>query len=311
MLSVSFDLVDMSAASVVVEERRGVKPQPEREGFVGKPLRRVEDLKLVRGLGGFIGDLRVEGMVYAAFVRSPYAHAKIVGVDPSEALRLEGVIGVLTAKDLEGVGNLPTVDEDAEKKPTPRRPLAVDVTRYVGEALKPGSPLVHDHLKSNVCYHSVNTVGDVEDAFAKADLVVKLRLVNQRLAPAPLETRGILASYDRGNGELTVWATTQDPHGLRDILASTLGLPKSGVRVIAPDMGGAFGSKISVYPEDVVVSYAAMRFNRPVKWVETRRENIVTTTHGRGQVQYVEAAVRRDGRILGLRVKIISDSGAY
>jgi len=339
-------LMDMSATSVVVGERRGVKPKPEKEGFVGKPLKRVEDLKLVRGLGGFIGDLKVEGMVYAAFVRSPHAHARIVGVDSSEALRLDGVIGVLTAKDLGGVGNLPTVDEDAEKKPTPRRPLAVDVTRYVGEAvavvlakdrytaedaaelvrvdyepleavvdveeaLKPGSPLVHDHLKSNVCYHSVNTVGDVEDAFAKADHVVSLRLVNQRLAPAPLETRGILASYDRGNGELKVWATTQDPHGLRDTLASILGLPQSGVRVIAPDMGGAFGSKISVYPEDVVVSYAAIRFNRPVKWVETRRENIVTTTHGRGQVQYVEAAVRADGRILGLRVKIISDSGAY
>jgi len=128
-------LMDMSATSVVVGERRGVKPQLEKEGFVGKPLKRIEDLKLVRGLGGFIGDLRVDGMVYAAFVRSPHAHARIVGVDSSEALKLDGVIGVLTAKDLEGVGNLPTVDEDAEKKPTPRRPLAVDVTRYVGEAV--------------------------------------------------------------------------------------------------------------------------------------------------------------------------------
>ncbi|MEM3655091.1 MAG: glyceraldehyde dehydrogenase subunit alpha [Thermoprotei archaeon] len=336
----------MSTTSVVVEERRVTRAQTVEGGLFGKPLKRVEDLKLVRGLGGFIGDIRVEGMVYAAFVRSPYAHAKIVGIDPTEALRIDGVIGVLSAEDLKHLGSLPTVEEGEERRATPRRPLAEGVARYVGEAvaavvakdpytaedaaelvrveyqpleavvdaedaLKPNSPLVHPQLNTNVCYHSVNTVGDLDEAFAKADHIVSLKLLNQRLAPSPLETRGVLASYDRGSGELTVWATTQDPHGLRDTLASILGLPQAGVRVIAPDMGGAFGSKISIYPEDVVVSYASMHFNRPVKWVETRRENIVTTTHGRGQVQYVEAAVRSDGKIIGLKVKIISDSGAY
>lgn len=334
----------MGSASVVVAKRE--RAAPEAEKLVGKPLRRMEDPRLVRGLGSYIGDVRLGGMVYAAFVRSPFAHAKIRGIDAAEALSLKGVLGFFSGRDLEGVGDLPTVSDEGEQRATRRRPLAVDVARYVGEAvgvvvaedkyvaedaaelvrvdyeplaavvdpeeaMEPSSPLVHDYLGTNVCYHSLKTVGDVERAFAEADQVVKLRLINQRVAPAPLETRGVLASYDRGSGELVVWATTQDPHGLRDTLASILNIPAAKVRVVAPDMGGAFGSKISVYPEDVVVCYLSMRLGRPVKWVETRRENILTTTHGRGQVQYVEAAVRRDGRVLGLRVKIISDSGAY
>jgi carbon-monoxide dehydrogenase large subunit len=333
----------MSASKTLVEQRPAERAA---ERVFGMPLKRQEDLRLVRGLGRFIGDIVENGTIYAAFVRSTYAHARISAIDFSEALKLDGVLGVFTAEDFEGVGDLPTVEDEGEKRATPRRPLASGEVRYVGEAvamvlakdkyvaedavelvrveyeplpvvvdpeaaMKPDSVLVHPQLKTNVCYHSVNNVGNVDDAFSHADHVVALRLINQRVAPAPLETRGIIASYDEGSGQLDVWATSQDPHGLRDALASILGLPQSKVRVVAPDVGGAFGSKISVYPEDVAVCYAAMRFKTPVKWVESRRENIVTTTHGRGQIQYVEAAFNKEGRILGLKAKIISDSGAY
>ncbi len=178
-------------------------------------------------------------------------------------------------------------------------------------ALKPGSPKVHDYLADNVGSRTSFTAGDVRRAFKRADEVVKVKLYNQRLSPTPMEPRGIVAQYDEGAGSLTVFLSTQDPHGARDELAELLSMKPEDVRVVAPDVGGAFGGKAGIYPEDPVVSFAARALRRPVKWVETRRENLLTMKHGRGQVQYAELAVSRDGRIDGLKVRLIVDGGAY
>ena len=148
-------------------------------------------------------------------------------------------------------------------------------------------------------------------AFRKADKVVKVKLLNQRVHPVSLEPRGIAASYDGGNDVLTIWLSTQDPHNLRDTLADLLRVHPSSVRVIAPDVGGGFGGKAAAYQEDVVVCFAARHFKRPIKWEESRREHMLTMTHGRGQNQWAEVAVRKDGKILGYRIRVISDGGAY
>ncbi|HVB95747.1 MAG TPA: xanthine dehydrogenase family protein molybdopterin-binding subunit [Nitrososphaerales archaeon] len=179
------------------------------------------------------------------------------------------------------------------------------------DALKPGSPKVHDYLPSNLGAHVSFTAGDVAKAFKMADDVVKVKLYNQRLSPTPMEGRGVVAQFDEGAGSLTVYLSTQDPHGARDELADLLSLRPENVRVIAPDVGGAFGGKAGVYPEDPVISFAARTLRRPVKWVETRRENLLTMKQGRGQVQFAELAMSRDGRIRGLKVKLIVDGGAY
>jgi aerobic carbon-monoxide dehydrogenase large subunit len=179
------------------------------------------------------------------------------------------------------------------------------------EALKPGSPKVHDYLRDNVGSREHVSAGDVGKAFKRADEVVKVKLYNQRLSPTPMEPRGMVAQFDEGTGSLTVFLSTQDPHGARDELAEILSMKPESVRVIAPDVGGAFGGKAGIYPEDPVVSFAARTLRRPVKWVETRRENLLTMKHGRGQVQFAELAMSRDGRIRGLKVRLIVEGGAY
>jgi carbon-monoxide dehydrogenase large subunit len=170
---------------------------------------------------------------------------------------------------------------------------------------------VHSNLRNNLSTHISFSAGDVAKAFKRADEVVKVKLLNQRLSPTPMETRGVVAQYDEGTGSLTVFLSTQDPHGVRDELADLLSMNREDVRVVAPDVGGAFGGKAGIYPEDLVVSYAAMVLRRPVKWVETRRENLLTMKHGRGQVQFAELAMSRDGRIRGLKVRLIVEGGAY
>jgi aerobic carbon-monoxide dehydrogenase large subunit len=178
-------------------------------------------------------------------------------------------------------------------------------------ALKEGSPKVHGYLPNNVGAHVSFEAGNVSKAFKNADDVIKVKLYNQRLSPTPMEPRGTVAQFDEGAGSLTVYLSTQDPHGARDELAEILSMKPDEVRVIAPDVGGGFGGKAGVYPEDPVVCFAARALRRPVKWAETRRENLLTMKHGRGQVQFVELAMSRDGRIRGLKVRLIVDGGAY
>lgn len=314
----------------------------KREALVGLPIKRLEDPRFLTGRAKFIEDIKLPGMLYASFQRSALAHAKIKSIDVSEALSIPSVRLVLTPDDFQAV-NLPTLESNENTKSTRRRPLANDVN-YVGEpiamvvadsredaedaadmikveyeelqavvdperALMLDSPLVHDYLPDNIAYHTKIEVGDIEGAFRKADFVVKARLRNQLVAAVPLEPRGIIASYD--NGYLTIWLTTQSPYEAREELSNILNIHESKIRVIAPDIGGAFGSKISIYPEYISVILASMKLGRPVKWVESRRENLLATAHGRGQIQYVEAAVDKNGRIIGLKVKIIADCGAY
>ncbi|HVC27061.1 MAG TPA: xanthine dehydrogenase family protein molybdopterin-binding subunit [Nitrososphaerales archaeon] len=322
--------------------------------LVGQPIRRVEDRKFLIGKANYLDDVRLEGMLHAVFVRSPHAHARIIGIDASEALKRPGVVAVFTGADLEGkVGPLSEPASSGEggewganTSGAVMKALAVGTANFPGEAvavvvaedrylaedgaesvqvdyealpavmdpeaaLERGSPKVHEYLETNLGSHDSVDAGDVAKAFKRADEVVKVKLVNQRLAPSPIETRGVVASFDQGTGVLTAYLSTQDPHGVRDELADLLSLGREKVRVIAPDVGGGFGGKGGLYPEDPVISHAARVLNRPVKWVESRRENLLSMRQGRGQVQYVELAMSREGRILGLKVRLVVDGGAY
>ena len=333
------------AAQVAVERRKKV---------LGTPLKRIEDPRLVRGNGRYLDSVRLPRTAHAAFVRSPYPHAKIVGIDASSASETPGVIALFLGSDLKGVKHLLSAGEKGEGtsaeggvgKTTTRPALPTTEVNYVGEAvamvvaddpytardaadlvqvefeplpavidpamaLEPSAPRVHDYLTDNVCARKVHSSGDVEKAFGAADETVRFDLVNQRVAAVPMEPRGVIADYDPASGILTVWSSNQGPHGKRDELSDALGLPTPRVRVRSPDVGGGFGAKLGLHPEDVVVSYASIKLGRPVKWFETRTENLLGTGHGRGQKQHVEVAVRRDGRILGLKTRILYDVGAY
>ena len=313
--------------------------------LIGADVRRREDPALVQGAGRFVDDLAPPRLVFASVLRSPHAHARLRRLDTMRAAAIPGVVRVITARDVDG-----TVDPEPAVgiPPAARRParplLARDVVRYVGEpvavvvaedryvaadaceqieaeydpqpavsdldaALAPRAPRVHAQFPDNVALTWGWSEGDVDGAFARAHTVVRLRVKNQRLAGVALEPRGCVAEF-RG-GMLTVWAGTQTPHRLRSGLAQILRLPESAVRVIAPDVGGGFGCKISFYADEALCAWAAMRTGRPVKLVLTRREDFLATTQGRGQINDVEAAVARDGTVLALRARTVADLGAY
>lgn len=312
----------------------------------GKPLRRMEDRSFVTGSGPFLTDMEAPEMLHGFFVRSVYAHARIKDVDLTEAQEHPGVRLIVTAATMAGhVQEMPTSEASDEIQVTHRHPLPLDEVNFVGEpialvvaddaasaqeaselvrvdyeplpavvdlekALEPDSPKVHSYLKSNRAYRSETSSGNVRKAFREADKVVRARFEFPRLNAVPLEPRYILASYDTSGELLTAWVSTQSPHEIRNDLASILGMSEAKVRVIVPAMGGGFGQK-EFYPEYAAVSFASVKLGRPVRWFETRTENLLAATQGRGQVQYVEAAVRRDGRVLGLKVRAICDGGAY
>jgi aerobic carbon-monoxide dehydrogenase large subunit len=315
--------------------------------LVGRPLKRKEDLRFLLGASKFVDDIKLPGMLYAFAVRSPYAHAKIDSINVRQALASSGVHHVYTGDEIHGrITTLPIPDSSNNRKPVPRLPLAEGIAKYAGEAvcfviaesrylaqdagekveidyaplegvvepskaMLPGIPQIHEKVTENIGNYYVKQAGDIDQAFKAADRVVKIELVNQRVAPSPMEPRAVLASYDPGTNYLTVWMSNQQPFDTRLALADVLHIPENKIRVIAPDVGGAFGAKCYLYPEDVLACMASMDLGQPVKWIETRSENLATMFHGRGQEQYIEAAVKNDGAILGLKVKIISDSGAY
>ena len=318
--------------------------QPER--LVGKPLKRKEDLRFLIGASKFVDDIKLPGMLHAFAVRSPYAHAKINSINFRQALVSTGVNHIYTAEEIHGrITTLPIPDASDNRKPVPRLPLAEGVAKYAGEAVcfviaddrysaqdasekievdysplevvvdpskaMTGGPKIHESIERNIGNYYMKKSGDIEQAFKSADKIVKIDIVNQRVAPSPMEPRAVLASYDPGTDYLTVWMSNQQPFDTRLALSDVLHMPENKIRVIAPDVGGAFGAKCYLYPEDVLVCMASIDLERPVKWIETRSENVATMFHGRGQEQYIEAAVKNDGTILGLKVKIISDSGAY
>jgi aerobic carbon-monoxide dehydrogenase large subunit len=315
--------------------------------LVGARVKRREDPRLIRGLGQYVDDVNLPNTLHVAILRSPWGHAKIKNLDAEAARQLRGVIAVVTGSEIKDqVGTLPVSGGNETLRVPKHYVLAVDKVCYVGEgvaavvaedrytardaldliqveyeplpvvidpekALAPGGPVIHSEWPDNVAFRSEQKQGNLTKAFKEADKVVRQRLVHQRLAPIAVEPRGVVAHYLSSDKELTVWSSTQIPHMLRTNLAQMLKLPENEVRVIAPEVGGGFGSKLNVYAEEGLLGYLALKLNRPVKWIEGRRENIQVTIHGRGQVGEVEAAVKKDGTILGLRYKVIADIGAY
>jgi aerobic carbon-monoxide dehydrogenase large subunit len=314
--------------------------------WVGKRMKRKEDPRMIRGISHYTDDLKLAGMVHCAFTRSPHAHAEIKAIRTDAAKALPGVIAVYTSADTTGLGPVPCAIQMPDLK-IPRHPvLAEGRVRYVGEpvavvvaedlyiardaaelvevdyeplpavtdlekALSKGSPLVHEQLKSNQAFTHQLKNGDVEAAFKKADRIVKQRMMNQRLAPIAMEPRAVVAEYLPGENRLTVWSSTQIPHLLKTQISLLVGLPETAVRVIAPEVGGGFGSKLNVYGEEGVVPWLAMKTGRPVKWNEGRRENFMATIHGRDALNDVELALKKDGTILGMRARVLADMGAY
>jgi len=314
--------------------------------WVGRKLKRKEDPRLIQGITHYTDDLKLPRMLYCTLVRSPYAHAEIRGIRTDAARTVSGVVGVFIAEDTASLGMVPCAIQMPDLK-VPKHPvLATDRVRYVGEpvaavvaddlyaardaaelvevdyeplpvvtdmqkALSNDTPYVHDEFRSNKAFTHTLKNGDIAAAFKKADRVVKQRMLNQRLAPIAMETRAVLAEYLPGEHRLTVWSSTQIPHLLRTQVSVMLGLPETAVRVIAPEVGGGFGSKLNVYAEEGLIPWLAMKLGRPVKWSETRRENFTATIHGRDTINDVELALKKDGTVLGLRVRILADLGAY
>jgi carbon-monoxide dehydrogenase large subunit len=312
---------------------------------VGASIKRREDPRLVTGHGQYVDDVRLPGTLYLAFVRSPHAHARVGRIDTAAALQQPGVAAVFTHADCDLT--LTTHAALNPQTPPPPRPLlAGDTVRFVGEAvavvladdryvardaadlvevdyeplpaaaslqaaLADGAPLVHEAFPGNVYLKMERNAGDWDAAVAQAARVVRLDIFNQRVNSLPMEPRAALAEYRRYDETLTVWSSNQVPHTLRSALAAQLTMPESRVRVIAPDVGGGFGSKLNVYPEEVLTAWAAKRLGQPVKWVEERRESLLTLSHGRGQIDEVEAAVAADGKVLGLRARVVGDLGAH
>jgi carbon-monoxide dehydrogenase large subunit len=313
--------------------------------YIGAQVRRVEDPRLIQGQGQYLDDIRLDGLLHAAFVRSPHAHARIVTVDTAAALRASGVSAALTGRDLEGaVKPLAPRLEAPGYTATAWPALALDRVRFVGEpvaviaaenayaaadacelvaveyeplaaladtrsATAAGAPRLHDGHTSNVLFERRHSQGDVDRAFAGADLVVSETFTHGRCSAAPLEPRGLIAQWL--DGALTIWTGTQVPQVYRLALARAFGLDEGRVRVIVPDTGGGFGQKMHVMPEDLAVAALSRATRRPVKWVETRSENLAAASHAREARVEIEAAADAAGAILALRARLYSDAGAY
>ena len=319
--------------------------------YLGQSLKRAEDPRLITGQGSFVDDINLPGMLHVAVLRSPHAHARVKSIDTAAASSAPGVVAVLTAEDIEGVlQHVPTGISVYEGKfdhlEAPEHPvLARGKVCYVGQPVamvvaqdpnlardaleliqtdyEPLAPIldpleivnkdtipIHDEVGTNLGLRVRHQGGDLDAAFGQADRVIRQSYHLQRLAPAPMEARGVAADYRREEKLLTVWDSTQRPHWVRRFLAQILNLPENEIRVLAQDVGGGFGEKGCVFPEEIAIPYLSLSLGRPVKWVEDRQENMITF-HGRGHTAEVAAAVKSDGTILGMRVRIYVDLGAY
>ncbi|MGZ5300519.1 MAG: xanthine dehydrogenase family protein molybdopterin-binding subunit [Actinomycetota bacterium] len=316
--------------------------------WVGRPMLRREDAPILRGAARYIDDLTLPGMLHMVVVRSSFAHANLGAIDASDALATPGVVAVLTAEDLAGrAGPMPIAPaEDADVAAAPIPLLASGRVRFAGEpvaavmaetraiaedaaellaveydplpvvadpvsALADGAIALHDVAADNVLVRWRRTFGDVEGALATAAHVILGRFHIPRIAAAPIEPRGALAAHDAGSDLLTMWLSAQDPHRPLGHLCAVLGRERSSIRVVVPEVGGAFGSKGTLAPEAAVAALASMNLGRPVKWIETRSENFLASYQGRGQDADVELAVDADGRFLAVRARIVADLGAY
>src|SRR5262245_48037331 len=311
---------------------------PEPQPYVGRALKRSEDPRLIRGEGQYVDDLAMPGLAHLAFLRSPHAHARVLGIRTDAARKGPGVLAVLTAGDLPALKPTPYMATLPGLKAWPYRALAdrlvdttgVPVAAVVAEsaalardaldligveyeplpavadaehALSPEAPLVHPELGTNQAFNAPMKGGDVDAAFARAARVVRVRVEHNRIAGVPMEPRGVVVRADPGTGELTMWLTTQNPFTARADLAGVLDWPEHKLRVIAPDVGGGFGVKGPLYREEVIAAVLARRLGRPIKWMSSRYEDLLTTHHGRATITDAEAAVTDDGEIVGLRAK--------
>jgi aerobic carbon-monoxide dehydrogenase large subunit len=315
---------------------------------LGASIKRREDPRFITGKGNYTDDLKLAGLTHAVFVRSPHANAKIRKIDTARASKAPGVVAIFTGKDMTGVNSLPCGWLLPELKIPPHMPLASDAARYVGDpvaiviaesqsaasdaaemvavdwevlpsvtstekAAAKGSPQIHEVAPGNVAFNwAIGDAAATEAAFKAAPVTVKKRIVNQRLVANAIEPRACVARYDDSTGDWTLWVTSQNPHVHRLLMtAFVLGIPEHKVRVIAPDVGGGFGSKIFLYNEETVCTWATRQIKRPIRWTSSRREAFQTDAHGRDHVTDAEIAVSRDGKFLGLRVKTTANLGAY
>ena len=315
--------------------------------MMGARVARLEDPRLLRGQASFVDDLRMPGVLHAAILRSPHAHARIRKINLGALRAAPGVVDAFCLGDIwQNPPAIPVVVGVPSLLPCAQYPLAREVVRYVGEpvamvvasdrasaeealeageveydplpvlsdvnrACVAGAPLLHATAPGNVAARWTQGFGDVKAAFQEADHVVRDRLRMQRYTGVPLETRGVLASPDPVSGELTIWASGQWPHTARRITAAMLGMEERRIRCVLPDVGGGFGVKCDIYPEDILIPLAATRLNRPVKWIEDRREHFLGSVHAREMTFELELALKADGTILGMRGQIVSDQGAY
>jgi carbon-monoxide dehydrogenase large subunit len=314
--------------------------------LVGVSVRRPEELPLLRGEATFVADISPPGAVHVAFVRSPYGHARLLRVDCSNARAHPGVIAALSAEDLDHIpGPIPVrLHPDPKLEPFLQSALATEKVRYVGEivalvvaddryvaedaaelvevdyeplpaavdaaqAARPDAPLLFERAGRNVTMDYAVAYGDIEAAFAGAELVVGDTFHTNRHSGCPIETRGLVATFEEGM--LTVWGPTKVLHGNRRTLGELLGLPVERIRLVEPSVGGGFGVRGEVYPEDLLLPLLAMRLGRPVKWIEDRAEHLVAANHSREQHHVAELALDADGRFLGLRSRFLLDTGAY
>ena len=316
-------------------------------GGIGDSVLRKEDRKFVTGEGRYVDDLKLPGMLHGAFVRSSFGHARIVSIDASAALAMPGVHAVLTHATLPVVtGVLSASNPGGDVRHPEQAVLAKEFARYVGEpvamviaddrylasdavnavhveyeplpvvvdaeqALAPGAPLVHAEYDSNLCKTLESITDGFDAALAKAPRKVTLRVHNQRVTPMPMETRGCIGDWSNSTGEVTLYTSTQVAHFVRTFISIVCGTSEAKVRVVTPDVGGGFGAKLNTYREEFAVCAASKVVGRPVKWIEDRTENAVATIHGRDQIQYYEAGVAENGRILALKLDAIQNNGAY
>jgi carbon-monoxide dehydrogenase large subunit len=314
---------------------------------LGRPIKRKEDAKLLHGRTNWTDNIQLPGTLHMAILRSPFAHANITKLDVSGALQQPNVVAAYGADELGDLnGSVPCVWPVTDDIVMPDFPsLAKGKVRHVGDcvavvlatdakhaadaleaidveyepldaivdmeaALAPDSPALHEEAGTNKCY-VYNLGGGYDDAKAKADVVVKRRFINQRLIPAFMEPRSVVAAPMGMSDEITVWSSTQIPHILRVLIALVTGIPENNLRIVAPDVGGGFGGKLQIYREEILVTQIARKLGRPVKWTESRSEDMVATHHGRDQIQDIEIAATKDGTLLGLKVDLIANMGAY
>ena len=313
----------------------------------GASIKRREDPRLISGQGTYVDDIKMVGMLHLALVRSPYAHANIVSVDTSAALAAEGVVAVYTGEELaDQLGSLICGWVVPDTKEVPHPPLAIGKVRCVGDAVAAvvatdpsiaadaaalvdvdyepldavanaeeatwdGAPLVHDEVTNNKGFEWEVGGGDVDQAASESEVRVSQRIVNQRLIPNSMEGRAVITDYNPGTNHVTLWTSSQIPHLVRLLLALVTGHPEHQIRVISPDVGGGFGSKLYLYAEEVIAFVIAKDLAKPIKWIEGRQENYLATTHGRDHIGDWEITGNRDGTITGLQGTVYANMGAY